>query len=155
MRDSILSSYERLSSPITVTSNSTLPLSFARLLSFPLPSTHIPRSGDLSIPAPVIRLEELVSLVLAVQQYTLGCLLRIDLSALELARRPDIILAALNTAGNPLDWREYLGQMDMDGGIEESVLKKADAMMTSMFGTLTKGLVNADSVSGESSSIQY
>lgn len=137
MRDSIISTYMPTFDPSTSVTASTTPLVCAYLINFPLPDQDL-------LPSTRIEITELLPLVLAVQQYSLGCLLRLPLPASEAPKRPVAILDALTSSGHPLDWRLYL---DAAGdGVEEAVVRKIEAMMTSMFGAITKGCVGLDSL---------
>lgn len=129
-------------------------LTYAHVLSlpFPAPSFFDPPTLSEALSSTAARplAQDIVPLVLAVQQYTLGCLFRAELSAEEVARRPEVVWEQLGGHGNPCDWRRKLEEHMAEGTGEsvetEGVRRRVDAMMTSMFGTLTKGCVAMDQV---------
>lgn len=135
-------------------------LSFAPLVSLPLPPTSffdpptLVETLDPSFSRPPA--EDVIPLVLAVQQYALGCLFRAPLSPADSARRPGVLapLLAEESRGHPVAWRNLLGTLTEAGIVRradaEPVLKKADMTMSSMFATLTNGCVGADDVASPS-----
>jgi hypothetical protein len=163
MRLSILSWYSTSSSLPTPQALSTRPrtkppsiVSFTPIFSVPLPppSFFAPPTltEALSITASRPPAEEIVPLVLAIQQYTLGCLFRAELTADEVGKRAEGLGALVGKDGSPLAWRSVLEKEMAEGTLTEAdkevVLKRVDAMMTSMFGTLTKGCVGAETLVG-------
>ncbi|KAL8280628.1 hypothetical protein RQP46_006951 [Phenoliferia psychrophenolica] len=132
------------------------PLVFSPVLAVPLPPspffdppTLVEAVSSTCRPAP----QDVIPLVLLVQQYALGCLFRAPLSPSDLARRPATVAAFLggeSAEGTPVQWRKTLDSLVEDNTVLEAdaevALKKADAMMASMFGTITKGCVDADTV---------
>ena len=135
------------------------PLAFAPILAVPLPASSFfdpPTLAEAVSPTPRPKPDEVIPLVLLVQQYALGCLFRAPLSPNELARRPATVVSFLGgeTEGTPVQWRKLLEELVEGGTISrieaEAVVKKADAMMSSMFGTITKGCVEADAVASTS-----
>jgi hypothetical protein len=147
LRDSVLTSYSTSPSNPIPLSRSASSLTFTKLLSFPFPSSPLLTADQ--EPSTPITTEELIPLVLEVQQYSIVCLLNIDLSAVELARRPAAILESLNGVGSPLEWRNYLDKVGNEGAhFEEAVMKRMDATMTSMFATITRALASTDTTCG-------
>ena len=148
--------------PPSSTTPATKSLSYAHLLSIPLPTDpnqldppRLDQADSLtaSHPPPA---EELIPLLLAIQQYSLGCLLRMAIDPAEVKRRSELLLRSLSAPGNPSDWRRLLQtsvERTNSTAEGEAALKKADAMMTSMFGTITKGLVGADATCGSSRTV--
>lgn len=158
MRFSLLSHF---SDPtrLVIAPNSSM-LEYIPILSFPLP-----------LNSSVLSMVGLVPLILAVQQYTLGCLFRTDLTnGKDIAKRIESVSQILKESGNPLDWKTLFHQevesrkiksgaendeMEVEGvkqkllADEEMVMKRLDSMMTSMFGTITKGCIGADTVACE------
>lgn len=99
--------------------------------------------------------EDIVPLVLAVQQYTLACLFRADLSLDEQRQRAQGLARAFQTGfGSPLEWRQLLEpdlpNPTLQNAGREALIRRVDAMMTSMFGTITKGCIGADALSRKS-----
>lgn len=147
MRMSILSLY---SDPARLTiPPASSPLAYTSILSLPIPS-------ETNILSPTLR--ELIPLVLAIQQYTLGCIFRIEMTSKEIGQRAALVSKALSSPGNALEWRRKFdesknipgGETDEKSIAElEVVNKRIDSMMTSMFGTLTKGCIGADTFAGE------
>ena len=128
-------------------------VSHAPILSIPLPPPnffHPPTLADAvssARPAPASALET-IPLVLAVQQYTLGSLFRSNLSSDDAKRRIAGLASALAAGGSPLEWRRRLNE-HCDGGPEaEAVRKRVEGIMSSVFGTVTKGCVGAEAVAG-------
>lgn len=134
-------------------------VTFVPIVSLPLPPSSFcaPMTLEEAVaPGPArVTTEELCPLVLLLQQYALGCLFRAEMSAEEQGRRAEL-LAELwrNEAGTPLEWKALL-ERAMEQPSPESEEKQAaekkrvDAMMTSVFGTLTKGCVGADTLACE------
>lgn len=165
MRFSLLSHF---SDPtrLVIAPNSSI-LEYIPILSFPLPLDS----------SSVLFMVGLVPLILAVQQYTLGCLFRTDLThGKDIAKRIELVSQILKESGNPLDWKRLFHQevesrkiksgaendeMEVEGVEqkllvdEEMVMKRLDSMMTSMFGTITKGCVGADTVACECSFLLF
>lgn len=157
MRFSILSLYSD-PIPLAIASKSHL-LSYASILSIPLPSESF--SGFPS-------LIEIVPLVLAAQQYTLGCLFRSEMTGKDVGKRAEVVMKALEGPGNALEWKTLFDQAvsnrALSNGSEEEVKadadfemvkKRIDSMMTSMFGTLTKGCVAVDTFACEHFFLPY
>ncbi|GAA5868801.1 hypothetical protein JCM1840_005124 [Sporobolomyces johnsonii] len=161
MRSAILSWYSASTPPAPPTSSSLL----AHVPSFALPlppsSYFAPPtlSEALSSSAPLRPTAvELVPLVIALQQYLVGCLFRApELSSSEEGQRrraealEEILrLDGRGDGGGPLDWRALLDREGAWDGVEQSakeaLLKRTDAMMTSMFGTVTKGCTGTDGI---------
>ena len=93
--------------------------------------------------------EDLVPLVLLIQQYVLGCLFRSDeWTETERTARAVAIERLWSAACGPGDWRRLLGERVAGLAMKDEQRKRVDALMTSMFGTLTKGLVGADTTTG-------
>ena len=133
-------------------------LSYAHLLSIPLPSSKTifdPPTLEESLDAKIIlrpKVEELIPLILVIQQYVVACLFRSQLDAVGMKDRVEVVLSALKKEGNSLDWKLLAEEhpREFEGSVEkEAISKKVDTIMTSMFGAITKGLIGADSFSGE------
>lgn len=131
------------------------PLAFAPILAVPLPPTPFfdpPTLVEALSPSCRPKPEDVIPLVLLVQQFALGCIFRAPLSPADVARRPNAVAQVLveAPAGSPVQWRDLLERLVDDGTVDraaaEVVVKKADAMMSSMFGTLTKGCIDADAL---------
>ncbi|GAA6027635.1 hypothetical protein JCM8097_007957 [Rhodosporidiobolus ruineniae] len=155
MRDSLLSWWSPSSLP-SPSSSSASPHSHASTFLVPLPPASFlapPTLSETLNAPPRPSLLEIVPLVLAVQQYLLGCLFRLpDISAAERAEQLAVLLRRSEAEGGPVEWRKLLedearkGEM-LEGVKEpekEALVKRLDAMMTSMFGTITKGCTGAD-----------
>ncbi|BGP62219.1 separin protein [Rhodotorula toruloides] len=149
MRASLLSWWTSSSSRTTPSPSASL-ASFADTLLFPLPSdaffapTSLEETLNRSSARPSFA--DLAPLVLASQQYLLACLFRSDE---EDAGSPEDKLAKLaevlqKGTGGPLDWRRALDRWVEDEPEKEQLIKRLDAMMTSMFGTVTKGCTGLD-----------
>ncbi|GAA5885666.1 hypothetical protein JCM6882_007518 [Rhodosporidiobolus microsporus] len=148
-----------------------VPLPPSSFLAPPSLSEALSSSSSSAPPRPT--LVEIVPLVLAVQQYLLGCFFRLASSASSSSSSPSAVslpeladdLAALLLscedspspgAGGPVQWRALLetearkgedGAAGIDGMKDqerEALVKRLDAMATSLFGNLTKGLGGAD-----------
>ncbi|BGP15795.1 separin protein [Rhodosporidiobolus nylandii] len=152
LRASILSWWTL--SPPTPPPLSASPLAHAATLVVPLPppSFFAPPSLEetLSSSPPRPALSEVVPLVLALQQYLLGCLFRLSPAELSPSERAEELSSLLRTGGgSPVHWRRLLeahpeaveGMKDVE---KEALVKRMDAMMTSMFGTVTKACAGAD-----------
>ncbi|GEM07556.1 cysteine peptidase C50 [Rhodotorula toruloides] len=149
MRSSLLSWWT--STPARTTPSASAPLSsFADTLLFPLPpdAFFAPTSLEETLNPSTARpsFANLISLVLAAQQYLLACLFR---STEEDAGTPKEKLAKLakvlqEGTGGPVDWRRAVDRWITDEQDEGRLIKRVDAMMTSMFGTATKGCAGLD-----------
>ncbi|BGO99409.1 separin protein [Rhodotorula toruloides] len=149
MRSSLLSWWT--SPPSRPTLSPSAPLaSFADTLLFPLPSDAFfaPNSLEETLDPLSARppFADLVPLVLASQQYLLACLFRSDE---EDAGSPKDKLANLaeflqKGTGGPLNWRRAVDCWITDEQEKAMLVKRLDAMMTSMFGTVTKGCTGVD-----------
>ncbi|CEQ40338.1 SPOSA6832_01949 [Sporobolomyces salmonicolor] len=161
MRSAILSWYIPFTPPAPPTSSSLLSHvpSFALPLppfSYFTPPTLSEALSPSALPRPTA--VELVTLVIALQQYLVGCLFRApELSSSEEGqrRRAEALEEILRLdgggeGGGPLDWRALLdreGAWDgMEQSAKEALMKRTDAMMTSMFGTVTKGCTGTDGI---------
>ncbi|GAA5940472.1 hypothetical protein JCM1841_001027 [Sporobolomyces salmonicolor] len=161
MRSAILSWYIPFIPPAPPTSSSLLSHvpSFALPLppfSYFTPPTLSEALSPSALPRPTA--VELVTLVIALQQYLVGCLFRApELSSSEEGqrRRAEALEEILRLdgggeGGGPLDWRALLdreGAWDgMEQSAKEALMKRTDAMMTSMFGTVTKGCTGTDGI---------
>lgn len=156
MRASLLSWWTSSSSRTTPSPSASL-ASFADTLLFPLPSdaffapTSLEETLNRSSARPSFA--DLAPLVLASQQYLLACLFRSDE---EDAGSPQDKLAKLaevlqkGTSG-PMDWRRAVDRWVEDEQEKGLLVKRLDAMMTSMFGTITKGCTGLDVSAGQSS----
>ncbi|GAA5908652.1 hypothetical protein JCM5296_006001 [Sporobolomyces johnsonii] len=160
MRSAIVSWYSASTTPAPSTSSSLL--SHVPSFALPLPPSSYFTPPTLSevfssdIPRPTA--VELVPLVIALQQYLVGCLFRApELSSSEEGqrRRAEALEEILRLdgggeGGGPLDWRALLDREGAWDGVEQSaketLLKRTDAMMTSMFGTVTKGCTGTDGI---------
>ncbi|GAA5958016.1 hypothetical protein JCM21900_004746 [Sporobolomyces salmonicolor] len=161
MRSAILSWYIPFTPPAPPTSSSLLPHvpSFALPLppfSYFTPPTLSEALSPSALPRPTA--VELATLVIALQQYLVGCLFRApELSSSEEGqrRRAEALEEILRLdgggeGGGPLDWRALLDREGAWDGAEQSakeaLMKRTDAMMTSMFGTVTKGCTGTDGI---------
>ncbi|BGP39728.1 separin protein [Rhodotorula kratochvilovae] len=91
-------------------------------------------------------LAEIVPLVLALQQYLLGSLLRSpEVPAAELAAQ---LAYLLSDEGGPLAWRALWARegpaQELESAEREGIARRLDAMMTSLFATVTKGCASLD-----------
>lgn len=148
MRASVLSWYTAGSLPPYPSSTIKSPItSYIPILSIPLPPASFftpslsAALASTSVPVPLL---EAVPLVLAIQQYTLGSLFRVSLSAEESKLRISGLASCVASGAGPLEWRGLLDSAPATD-VDEGVRKRVDGMMASMFGTLTKGCVGADS----------
>lgn len=128
---------------------------YASIASIPLPPPAFFAPPSLNEAVGVLSarpaIHEVVPLVLASQQYTLGCLFRADMSIAAQKQRLEGLADAFAKEGSPLDWRDLLDRNgDVDASTQDAILRRVDAMMTSMFGTVTKGCVGADALARES-----
>ncbi|GAA5830726.1 hypothetical protein JCM11251_001054 [Rhodosporidiobolus azoricus] len=169
MRASLLSWWTpALPSPLPPPSASSLAHLSSFLLPLPPASFLAPLSLSETLSSsaapPRPTLAEVVPLVLAIQQYLLGCLFRLSASSpssvplTELASALFALPLDVGGSGGPLEWRALLEAEATKGeqgtaGLEAmgekkrgALVKRLDAMMTSLFGTVTKGLSGADGV---------
>ncbi|GAA5821500.1 hypothetical protein JCM3770_000600 [Rhodotorula araucariae] len=148
MRSSLLSWWTTpapAAPPSTASPISHLPSLFLPLppTSFLLPTSLSDTLGpSASRPAPA----EVVPLVIALQQYLLGSLFRSpDVSVAELAAQ---LAPVLGGEGGPLAWRALWASegpaQELEGKEREGIARRLDAMMTSLFATITKGCAPLD-----------
>ncbi|KAK4048368.1 separin protein [Microbotryomycetes sp. JL221] len=131
-----------ISSPLgTPTSNLNSMSSFAFLYSLPMPTS-------LTLDSSIGSINEVISLVLAVQQYTVACLFRSQLDEAESRKRNDNLHKVIKAGGTPIEWRKLLDntiqQVTLPQDQMDATVRKADAMLTSIFGTVTKACIGAD-----------
>lgn len=153
MRTSLLSWW---TSPPTRTnpSSSASLASFAESVLFPLPSDAFLAPGSLeetlnpSTARPAFA--DLVPLVVASQQYLLACIFRSNDEEGGSPREKVANLAEVlrKGASGPLDWRQALDRYIENEQEKGALVKRLDAMMTSMFGTVTKGCAGLDGSAG-------
>ncbi|GAA6007706.1 hypothetical protein JCM10207_004847 [Rhodosporidiobolus poonsookiae] len=164
MRASLLSWW--LPTPPSPPSPSAAPAAHLPSLLVPLPPASFLAPPSLSetlssaSPATPARpgLVEIAPLVLALQQYLLGCLFRLSPSSLDASTRAEGLAALLRAPkegeGTPAQWRALLEEQAREGTLEglegmsgkerEGLMRKLDAMGTSMFGSVAKGCAGAD-----------
>jgi hypothetical protein len=160
MRFAILRWYDSSASlqpPKAASAISASPLTSAHVLSLPLPPTTFfdpPTLTEAISQTTTLRplAHEIIPLVLLVQQFTLGCLFRMQVTPEDAKRRPEVVCKYLLGDGGPLSWRKLLGGIEVgESGAEmEAIWKRVDGMMTSMFGTVTNGCIGMDLDSRES-----
>ncbi|GAA5849620.1 hypothetical protein JCM8547_000513 [Rhodosporidiobolus lusitaniae] len=156
MRSSLLSWWSPSPSPASPPSLSSPPLSHVPTFVLSLPPSSYSALATLTetLSSSSFRppISDIVPLVLAIQQYLLGCLFRSpDISPSKRAEKLASLLRD-EEVGGPVEWRKALEEAlekgeAMEGASEqekEALGKRVDAMMTSMFGTVTKGCAGAD-----------
>lgn len=93
-------------------------------------------------------------MILLIQQYALGCLFRSEgWTDEDKSERTTTIEKLWMQSGGPMDWRALLDEVFAESGVEgkkaeerEMLRRRVDALMTSLFGTLTKGLIGSDTL---------
>lgn len=164
MRASILTWYSASSTltapqaaPLRPGSNPPSLPAFIPIFSLPLPSPSFfaPPTLDEAVGIGASRptAEELVPLVILLQQYTVGCLFRAEMTAEEQGKRAEGLAEVWREGGTPIEWKAVLerelGSSLMKEEGKEAMGKRLDAMMSSVFGCLTKGCIGADALACE------
>lgn len=133
-------------------------ITFIPIFSLPLPppSFFAPPTLDEAVGIGASRptAEELVPLVILLQQYTVGCLFRAEMTSEEQGIRAERLTEVWRKGGNLVEWKEVLerevGSSLMKEEEKEAMGKRLDAMMSSVFGCLTKGCIGADDLACDS-----
>ncbi|ORY92414.1 peptidase family C50-domain-containing protein [Leucosporidium creatinivorum] len=165
MRASILTWYSPSSSltapqaaPLRPGSKPPSLTTFVPIFSLPIPSPSFfaPPTLDEAVGIGASRptAEELVPLVILLQQYTAGCLFRAEMTPEEQGKRAEGLAEAWREGGSPVEWKAVLeralGSSLMKEEEKEAMSKRVDAMMSSVFGCLTKGCIGADTLASPS-----
>ncbi|KAM0787440.1 hypothetical protein ACM66B_003520 [Microbotryomycetes sp. NB124-2] len=122
------------------------PSSFANLYSLPLPA-HEAINDNEAMPLKTL-VTDVVPLVIAMQQYVIVCLFRSSVADAEARKRNVELQRTIVSGGTAIDWcallERVIGECDDMEQQRSVILRKADAMLTSVFATITKGCVGAD-----------
>lgn len=83
----------------------------------------------------------------------MGCLFRAEMTAEEQGIRAERLAEVWREGANPVEWKEVLErELETSSTKEEekeAMGKRLDAMMSSVFGCLTKGCIGADALACE------
>ncbi|KAK4053371.1 separin protein [Microbotryomycetes sp. JL201] len=121
------------------------PSTFASLYSVPCPVADKVDTQGMPLNHLV---SDIIPLVMAMQQYVIVCLFRSTSTDADLCKRIVKLQHATKTGGTAVDWSILLAKcLNENRDMQEQglvSLRKADAVLTSIFATITKGCVGAD-----------